>query len=456
MIQQDSGSFRDPSGFIYREKGIVYRQINKYYQSEYDMLMQSGLYAKLVEKKLLISHSEVPVKGKKDPCYKVIKPEIIPFVSYPYEWSFSMLKDAALLTLEIQKTSLESGMSLRDASAYNIQFINGKPMFIDTLSFEHYKKGEPWVAYKQFCQHFLGPLLLMSYKDIRLNQLFKNYIDGIPVDLTASLLGGKGKFNFSIYSHIYLHAKSQKKYEKSADAEIKKGRMSHMAFLGIIDNLESLVKKLTWHPAGTEWGDYYTFTNYSDAGFEHKKEIIGKFIKASKAKMLWDIGGNTGVFNHIAGEMGIETVSFDIDPAAIEQYYLHIKNSRLNKLLPLLQDVTNPSPGIGWMNTERGRIIDRGLPDTLMALALIHHIAISNNVPLIKIAEYFSKMCKHLIIEFVPKEDSQVRILLATREDVFPNYEQKSFEKDFSVFFKIIEAVPEDDSHRTLYLMKAR
>jgi len=196
-------SFRDPSGVLFVRDGSIFRQVNTIYKDNYDHLMNSGIYETLVADKLLIPHEEVDIEGvNPDLAYKIIKPELIPFISYPYEWSFSQLKDAALATLRIQKRSVDFGMSLKDCSAYNIQFRNGKPVFIDTLSFEKYHEGQPWVAYRQFCQHFLAPLALMSCRDVRLNQLLRVYIDGVPLDLASSLLPFRTRFVFSLLSHF--------------------------------------------------------------------------------------------------------------------------------------------------------------------------------------------------------------------------------------------------------------
>ena len=202
-------SFRDPSGFVFWSKENIFRQVNQPYRQDYDFLMSSGLYDTLVEKELLISHQEVDQFPRDQlSFYKIIKPERIAFISYPYEWCFSQLKDASLLTLHIQKTALEFGMSLKDCSAYNVQFRYGKPVFIDTLSFERYKEGDPWKAYRQFCQHFLAPLALMSHIDLRLNQLSRVFVDGIPLDLTSNLLPFKTRFSLALFVHIHLHAKS--------------------------------------------------------------------------------------------------------------------------------------------------------------------------------------------------------------------------------------------------------
>lgn len=451
-----NASFRDPAGFIFRdENGTILRQVNQDGKSDYDTLMDSGLYEVLSNKGFLISHEEV--ENKNSEAYKTIKPDLLPFISYPYEWTFSQLKDAALLTLYTQKAAIAKDVCLKDASAYNVQFVNGKPVFIDTLSFEKYVEGEPWVAYKQFCQHFLAPLALAAYKDVRCLQLLKNYIDGIPLDLASSLLPRKSKLKLSLTTHIHWHAKSQKKH--AADTEVKakasKGKVSRLAMKGLIDNLISAVKGLKWKPDNTEWGEYYTFTNYSDTNFDRKKELVSSYIDKSSPKSLWDLGANDGTFSSIGASKGIHTVAFDIDPIAVEKNYRRVRKEGI-PMLPLQQDLTNPTPAIGWAHTERDSLQMRGKADTVMALALIHHIAISNNVPLERIAEYLSKLCNHLIIEFVPKEDSQVKILLATREDIFPQYNLNGFEQAFSQYFDVVEKDQVGDSHRTLYLLKTK
>lgn len=295
--EQLSASFRDPSGFLFSRNGILYRQINRAYESNYARLMDSGLYDKLVKASLLIPHVEadqLPVKS--ETAFKVIQPELAAFISYPYEWSFSQLKDAALATLSIQKRALKLDMSLKDASAYNIQFVRGKAMLIDTLSFEIYKEGEPWVAYKQFCQHFLAPLALMAYRDIRLNQLLRVYIDGVPLDLASGLLPSKTKFNFGLLTHIHIHAGAQRRYSNKVVAPRKSG-MNKQALIGLIESLENTIKKLTWKPAGTEWGDYYENTNYTDSAFEHKRKLVREWAVEKRPQLVWDLGGNTGVFS---------------------------------------------------------------------------------------------------------------------------------------------------------------
>jgi hypothetical protein len=448
-----AASFRDPSGFLFRRWGTLYRQFNGSCESDFQLLQDSGLYETLTKKKLLIPHGEASLElACTEDAVRVIEPELVPFISYPYEWCFSQLKDAALATLRIQRLALQKGMSLKDASAYNIQFVDGLPVLIDTLSFTAYREGEPWVAYRQFCQHFLAPLALMALRDVRLLSLLRTNIDGVPLDLAASLLPMKTRLSPGLLMHIHAHAGSQKKHQDKPSAG-KPRAVKKTALLGIIDSLKGAVSRLEWRPGGTEWGDYYDHTNYTDASLQTKRDLIGAMLEQTNNCMVWDLGANNGFFSRVASDRGMFTVAADIDPAAVEHNWRACRRGAEPKLLPLVMDLTNPSPAIGWSHCERESLLDRGPAGTVIALALIHHLAISNNVPLDHLADFFARAGKHLIIEFVPKSDSQVQRLLATREDVFPSYHQEGFEKSFGAVFDILEKKDIMGSERTLYLM---
>ncbi len=422
--------------------------------------MHSGLYETLCNQKMLVPHKEVSQDlALDDKAYKVIQPHQLPFISYPYEWSFSQLKDAALLTLSIQQIALEKDMVLKDASAYNVQFFKGSPIFIDTLSFERYEEGTTWCAYRQFCQHFLAPLALMNRTHIGLNQLLRVYIDGIPLDIASSLLPKSSKFNFSLGLHIHLHAKSQKKHAHTTLNQIQKQKnFSKKSFFALLDSLKSFIEKLVWKPGGTEWFDYYeSNNNYGESGLEEKEQALLRLIKRISPETVWDLGSNTGRFSRIAIAAGATNViSWDIDPACVESNYKMMVKNQESGLLPLLLDLTNPSPGIGWDNKERSSFGDRGPADAILALGLIHHLAIANNVPLSKIADFFYKLSPWLIIEFIPKDDSQVEKLLATRKDIFPAYTHLDFQETFEKQFIIEETIKIPNTKRTLYCMKRR
>jgi len=452
-------SFRDPSGFIFVEDGVVFRQINQSYRQEYDKLIESGLYKNLTASRQLLTHEETNGEGPKpdsDNCYKIVRPERVPFISYPYEWCFSQLKDAGLLTLAIQKQALEHGMTLKDASAYNVQFMHGKPILIDTLSFETYEEGLPWVAYKQFCQHFLAPLALMAYCDLRMHKLLQTNIDGIPLDLASNLLPKKTLIDVGILTHVHMQSKFQQKYSKQeASAQMTDRKLSKTALVGIIENLESAVKGLRLKGYESFWRNYYQEHNYSDQAFKAKKEAVETFLTEANPKSVWDLGANTGIFSRVASTRGIFTLSTDMDALTVEANYQKAKEEKDANLLPLIVDLAAPAPAIGWANAERMSFGERGPTDVALALALIHHLAIGNNVPLRSVADYMSKIARQLIIEFVPKEDSQVKELLKSRQDVFPDYNQTGFESAFETRFTIKKKTRLGDSERTLYLMES-
>lgn len=454
--RREPSSFRDPSGFLFWREGVLYRQVNRGYQEDYQQLMASGLYQELIDQGLLISHEEVGITpSAQESVYCVLQPQGVPFISYPYEWCFGQLKDAALATLQIQKLALEKRLSLKDASAYNIQFVHNQPVLIDSLSFEIYQEGQPWAAYRQFCQHFLAPLALMCHVDVRLSQLLRVHIDGVPLDLASGLLPFRTRLNFSLLTHLHLHAAAQKRYAGKAIApqEISRG-MTQTALLGILGSLETAVRSLEWEPRGTSWSDYDRICNYSEEAFNHKKELVQSYLEIADPGTVWDLGANTGEFSRLASQRGVPTLAFDYDPGAVELNYRRCKEEGEGNILPLLLDLTNPSPDLGWFNRERGSLLRRKSADLVMALALVHHLAIGNNLPLGEIARFLSELGNYLIVEFVPKEDSQVQQLLASREDIFPEYHRKGFEQAFNVDFQIVDKQPIKRTERTLYLMK--
>jgi len=439
-MKKVNSSFRDPSGEVYWSDNRLFRSVAPEYLATYQQLMTSGLYAKLVSTDLLIPHREIQA-GR----VEVLEPDIIPFISYPYEWCFSAYKDAALATLGIMETALEYGMILKDASAYNIQFKDGKPILIDTLSFEKYQEGEPWKAYRQFCQHFLAPLALMSVVDPRLGRIMETHIDGIPLDLASHMLP-KHKFNFGIMVHIHSQAIAQDRIHKSSSL-----RMRKTSLLGLLRSLRNTINRLHIHP-GKGWSGYKHSTSYNAIAADSKKDIVNGFLTTVKPETVWDMGANNGSYSMLVAKYTSTVITFDSDIHCVEACYKDYRKS----VLPLVLDLTNPSSGIGWAGKERMSLIERGPTDLIMALALIHHLAIGNNTPLSMIADWFRSLGKWLIIEFVPKEDLQVQKLLSSRVDIFDNYTGYHFEHAFSKYYDIKEKKRIEQSCRTLYLFQAK
>jgi ribosomal protein L11 methylase PrmA len=455
-------SFRDNSGYIYQKDRIYYRSINLLYKANYNFLISSGLYQRLVKDFSLISHKEIqPNVIHSEGHYKTLLPEQLPFISFPYCWSFGMLKDAALLTLRIQKESLKYGMILKDASAFNIQFRGHSPIFIDTLSFEEYTDGTPWLAYNQFCQHFLAPLALMSYTDITLNQLLISNIDGLSLELTTKLLPFKSKFNFGLYLHIFMHSKAQKNYKAQKGKNsliVSKINYTAKSIERIVDSLISTIEGLTLSKQNTTWDSYYEKW-VIDQYFDKKVTTVKGFIETIGTGLIQclDLGANDGTFSFLAAKHYNQVLSFDIDPLCVEQNYQALKKEKITNILPLIIDFTNPAPAIGWNNEERESILKQiGKVDTIMALAVIHHLCIGKNIPLQYLVDFLKNHCNNLIIEFVPKTDEKVKLLLENREDIFPLYNVNDFKKIFSEYFDILEEIILTPTDRILFLMKLK
>ena len=312
---------------------------------------------------MLVSHEEIDIDSHiSETSYKVLRPEPVDFVSYPYEWCFSQLKDEALALLEIQRKSLLHGMTLKDCPAYNMQFSKGKPVLIDTLSFEIYTETQPWGGYRQFCQHFLAPLALMSCKDVRLNQLSRIYMDGIPLDLAASLLPAKAYLNLNLLLHIFMHAGSLKRYaDRAPDKKALARPINKNSLAGLIDSLETCIRSLAWRSTGNDWYRYYSDdSSFPDEYMDRKKQLVTELLNRLKPVSVWDLGANTGRFSRLASEMGIFTLSLDSDPACVESNYIAGRKAGETHMLPLVIDLTNPSPGIGWENLERPALWQRG------------------------------------------------------------------------------------------------
>jgi hypothetical protein len=361
-----------------------------------------------------------------------------------------------LLTIKVQAKSLEYGMSLKDASVYNIQFRNSQPVFVDSLSFEKYQPGSPWVAYRQFCQHFLAPLLLMSYCDVRLGQLLRVFIDGIPLDLTSRLLPKHTYLRFLALWHIHLHAKMQQFFSNTKLRKHRREkRFGLTAMSGLLDEIRSGITALRWNIKQGSWFDYYsTSLIYSDEGFSLKQRLVSEFLDILQPKILWDLGANTGLFSRIAADKGIYTVSWDMDPGAVEMNYRECSQEKPNsRILPLIIDLTNPSSGIGWEHRERMSFMERGPAEAVLALALVHHLALANNLPLARLAHFFDKICRSLIIEFISAEDPQALSLVGRRTGPLRGYDQHSFEESFKKYFRIVISQKIPGSERTLYLM---
>jgi hypothetical protein len=453
---RDPGSFRDPSGFVFRRDGVLYRQVNRAFEEKWQAASDAGILSRWQASGRLVGHEVADISLAADPGHAlaVLRPDPVAFISYPYEWTFGQLKDAALLTLDLQDDAERSGFTLRDASAYNIQFQRGRPILIDSLSVEPLRPAEPWAAYRQFCQHFVAPLALMSRRDIRCGLMLRDHLDGIPLDLASTLLPGRTRLAAGLASHVHLHARAQRRFAGAGRPVRAAAGMGATRRAALLDSLRRTITGLRWSPGGTEWAEYDRQTSYSDEGTRAKEAIVEAMLRDAGGAVAWDLGANVGRFSAIASGLGRRVVAWDVDPAASERHYQRLKSAGATAVLPLVQDLVNPSPALGWAGAERAAFVDRSDADVVMALALVHHLAISNNVPLASIAALFAGLAPSAIVEFVPKDDPMVGRLLASRPDVFPDYTPDGFERAFGTRFRIVERAPIPDSTRVLYRLE--
>lgn len=416
--------------------------------------MSSGLYQLLVNRKQLISHEEIVENITGTPqWYKTLQPARVPFISYPYEWSFEQLRDAALLTLSILRTALDHGMILKDATPFNIQFIEGRPVFIDTLSFDIYDPSKPWVAYRQFCQCFLFPLYLEHYLKKDVQKILSTYIEGIPVDVTARLLPWKSNLSLGVWLHVYLQNTVQRgKKESSNTLQFQKKKL-----LDLITHLESILQRFPQEREyKTTWNNYYDDTILSQEYLQEKEKIFRQYCAGLSIQHALDIGANDGYFSKILAADGIDVIATDVDGQCINRLYREVRKKKIPNVLPLILDVSNPSPAIGFHNKERASFFERIRPDLVLALALVHHLVIGKNIPLSLLAAWLHDIAPRLIIEFVPKQDQKVQQMLKSRDDVFEDYTRTAFENYFLQHFDILAYNEVPGTHRILYHMQRK
>ncbi|MBI2721828.1 MAG: SAM-dependent methyltransferase [Bacteroidetes bacterium] len=457
MTPANPSSFKDPDGSIIYKDGSLFRLISQTYKGHYNTLITSGLYKELSEAHMLINHEEVdPINFNTEykNIYKVLKPQLIPFISYPYEWSFMQLKAAALLTLDIQLKALEKNMWLKDANCSNIQFIGVDPIFIDTSSFENYSENSPWPAYGQFCRHFLGPLLLFAYKKPELSNLSIAYSDGIPLNIVSYSLPSRTKLNFFIFLHIHYHATLEMKFNRDVSFRKKKLMLSKSRLIALITHLKSGIQKLDIKIDKSEWSDYYKTFSYSNENYSQKQKAVLSFIESAHPNILLDMGCNEGEFSLLCSQKVKYIIATDSDAVVVNNLAKKLSHLKIKNILPLAVNMAHPTPGIGLFNKEHTSFIERASFDAILALALIHHLAIGHNIPFELIAEQFAAWAPQLLIEFVPKEDSQVQKLLITKKDIYSLYTQEHFLRSFNFFYRIKEQYPLDNSGRILFWME--
>jgi len=448
-------SYRDPAGHVFLQDGVVYRQVNRSYQEDFGKLMDSGLYATLSGKGWLIEHEDASIPGTDDRAWKIIRPRRIDPITYPYEWSFSQLQEAACLTLDIQKEAMKVGLSLKDATPFNVIFDKqGAAIFIDTLSFETYHPEDPWVAYHQFCTGFLAPLLLAAKRDPDLIRFLALHPEGIPLERCASLLPRSTRFQTLSALHIHLPSKM-----KPGKGPTKKIVFSKDKLHRIIDHLRSGIATLKCEGPST-WSDYYEETILGGGYLEAKKKAVTELLAGKSIDTIFDAGSNTGEFSMLLAAEGKRVIAADVDARSVDQLARKISLERsqgtVRSILPIVVDLMNPPPAIGWGNSERPAFLDRIRTDLTLALALVHHLALGRNLPFSKMSETFARISPWLLIEFVPKHDPKAQELLKHRKDGFTEYNETNFLAAFSEHYELAERRGIQGLDRTLFLFRRK
>ena len=440
MPARDAGSFRDPNGYVFTQEGRVIRAIMPAMDEQFASIYDSGVIHRLAEKGLMVACERLECDdltlsqftgARGETAAALYEHPKVPVLSYPYEWTFSQLKAAGLAHLELQLAALDEGYVLSDATAYNMQFVDGRPIHIDVLSLQPYEEGQPWNGYNQFCRQFLLPLLLEAWAGVSFQSMYRGSIDGIPFEDALAILPRRKLFSsLTGFLHVYLHGRSVTS-PSSAEFEGKGQKKAHVSksnYLAILKQLHGFLTDLKSKTGSASyWNSYATKNSYSDDMRDTKLQFVRDWAQRVKPRLIWDIGGNTGDFSLAAIEAGGgSSVVLDSDLGSLETLY----NTRTKQgipILPLRMSLSDPSADIGWKQAERKGLMSRANADGVLALAVIHHLVIGANLPLEEVVDWFLDFAPDGVIEFVPKQDPMVRQLLEMRTDMFPDYTEDHF-----------------------------
>ena len=456
----EPGSFRDPDSRIVTIDGRILRLLSEHGLADWRELSASGL----LDEQLVIGTREVEESPVADGIHGgvagVLEHDVIPFVSYPYEWTFSMLRDAALLQLGLLRRSLDKGLILKDSTPFNIQFRGAEPVFIDVGSFEKLREGEPWAGYRQFCMLFLNPLLLQAWKDVPFQPWLRGSLDGISPQELRNLLSLRDRFRRGAFTHVVMHSRLERRYEERDDdlkGELKKAGFKKELIAANVKGLERLIGRLRWEPPQSTWSDYGLETTYSSEDAERKARFVRAAVESEGPKLVWDLGCNEGVHARIAAETADYVVAMDADALVADRLYNALRGEGRQNILPLSVNVVDPPPGLGWRGAERKPLPQRGRPDLTLALALIHHVSIAGNVPIAEFLDWLRRTTRSVVIEFVSPDDPMARRLLARkRPNDHPDYTEDWFDRSLRERFDVVRSETLAGGQRTLHLARAR
>lgn len=459
-LRYESGSFRDRQNQVVHQGDDVYRFIDSHALADWNQLKSTAFFGQMIEERKLIDTSRInETEGLFLSSYDTewagaLKHERVSFISYPYEWSFGMLKDAASLSLEILQHALDERMILKDASAFNVQWFGARPLFIDIPSIQSHEPGEPWSGYRQFCEMFLAPLMLQAYKDVGFHSWLRGSVDGIPVEEFARLISVRDLARAGVLKHIYLQSKLQSGYADADDdvrTELRTSGFNSEMIKTNVRGLVHLVDELEWNRSRSQWSNYTATHSYAEDDLHRKHDFVRRASIHHHRKLVWDLGSNTGTFSRIAAESADYVIAMDADHLAVERLYQLLKLDGPGNILPLVSNVVDPSPAIGWRLQERKTLEQRGKPDLTLCLALIHHIVIGANVPMESFIDWLADLGSDLVIEFVTRDDPMVQKLLRNKEDIYWDYDLAYFEQCLSKAFSVEERDELAHGNRILY-----
>ncbi len=459
----ETGSFRDRDSRVVVAGGVVFRVLSERGAEDWRALASSELLERLTSDGSLVATEEATLSDLgtdvpllPDGVAAVLRHERIPFVSYPYEWTFGMLRDAALLQLDLELEALEQGLTLKDATPYNVQFRGSEPVFIDVGSFEQLREGEPWAGYRQFCMLYLYPLLLQAYREISFQPWLRGSIDGITPREAARFFTLRDRFRKGVFTHVALHARLERRYEEREGGEVKedlkKANFKTSYVKANVQRMRKLVSGLSWKAGDTAWTGYREQNTYTDEDAERKQAFVREAAAAAKPALVWDMGCNDGAYSRIAAESAGYVVAFDYDHATVEALYRSLRSEEDRRILPLVANLADPSPGLGWRGLERRPLEQRGKPDLILALALIHHVSITANVPIAEFLDWVRSLEAEMVIEFPKRDDPMVRRLLSgKRTGSNSDYELDVFESELAKRFQISKTEALPSGTRVLY-----
>jgi SAM-dependent methyltransferase len=457
IIKPNNISYRDAAARVEKKETGYYRYIFYEYKAEYDYLMESGLYQELIQKELLIVHQEIELDTADPKVYKLLLPTQIPFQSYPFEWSYTQWRKAILAYLSINHIALKYGMILKDATPYNFYISGGKAVMFDTSSFMFFKENDNWIAYRQFCEEFLSPVALMHYNGAVWSKLTMANLRGMPLSFVSIQLPFKSWLNLTTLLHIHLHSKySGNKQLEQKEKEKKKGFT-----LSKIKSLQKMIFNTIskWdkpYQYKSHWSTYYEDDIESPEYLEDKEATVRKWLDIIKPKSVLDLGANTGKFSFIAAEYAERVISLEGDGKCVDE--IEDKISKINRnVFTHIGDLANPSPNIGFLNSETESIYKRASSDMVLSLALVHHLYLSNSLSFEQISLIFSSFSnKYLIVEFIPISDNKVKLLTKDKSIKLTNYSEVDFTNALSSLFFIKEVISLKDSWRKLFLLEKR